>query len=323
MKNFKHLTYEQRCNISILYNEGYTQAKIANKLNVSQSTISRELSRNSKKGYYNCNVAQNYYQDKIFYCRAKRYKIRGKVKRIIDKMIKKHFSPEQISGRLAYEGFFDISFKSIYNYIYRDKNNGGMLYKSLRFGGKKYKKRYKNTTSKFNIKNRVSINERPTVVEEKSRKGDLEVDLVIGKNHSGALVTIVDKKTRFMFSKYVKNKSATLVTNAIIELLKPFKKVLHTITSDNGKEFAYHEKIAKKLAIKFYFADPYSSWQRGLNENTNGLLRQYFPKNSNFHNITQSELQAAVNLINDRPRKILEFKSAREVMFEKNYKYAV
>jgi len=162
----------------------------------------------------------------------------------------------------------------------------------------------------------VSIDERPSVVDDKSRIGDWEIDTVIGKGHSGALVTIVERVMKHTVSAQVDSKSATDVTTATIALLKPIKDLAHTIAADNGKEFANHEKISKALSANVYFAYSYSSWERGLNENTNGLLRQYFPKNTDFKKVTQIEVERAVKRLNSRPRKYIGFKTPDQLMEE-------
>ncbi len=185
--------------------------------------------------------------------------------------------------------------------------------RTLRRQGKKYDKRRNGKSTRGQIKNRVSIDE-PKVVDEKSRIGDWEIDTVIGKGHSGALVTIVERVTNFTVSAQVNSKSAADVTQATITLLRPFKDVVHTITADNGKEFAYHEKISKALSADVYFAHPYSSWERGLNENTNGLLRQYFPKETELKRVSQLAVRSAVSRLNSRPRKGLDFKTPSQLM---------
>jgi IS30 family transposase len=177
------------------------------------------------------------------------------------------WSPEQISGWLLVEREELISHESIYLHVWADKQAGGDLYTCLRRQGKKYDKRRNGKSTRGQIKNRVSIDERPGVVDDKSRIGDWEIDTVIGKAHRGALVTIVERVTNFTVSAQVNSKSAADVTRATIALLRPLKDVVHTITADNGKEFAYHEKISKVLSAEVYFAHPYSSWERGLNEN--------------------------------------------------------
>ena len=159
------------------------------------------------------------------------------------------------------------------------------------------------------IKGRTSIAERPKVVDEKIRIGDWEIDTVIGKNHNGALVTAVEIITKFSCIAFVPSRKADLVAAAIVQMLKPFKNRVHTITADNGKEFAMHAHLAERLDAKVYFADPYSSWQRGLSENTNGLIRQYFPKKTPFVDIKERSINYVLAKLNNRPRKTLTFKT--------------
>ncbi|MBT7274640.1 MAG: IS30 family transposase, partial [Campylobacteraceae bacterium] len=166
------------------------------------------------------------------------------------------------------------------------------------------------------IKNRVNISKRAKIIEKKTRFGDFEVDTIIGKDHQGAIVTLVDRKSKFTLMKIVDSKKADVVTQAIIELLYPIRKLVRTITSDNGKEFSYHEEIANKLNLKFYFCDPYSSWQRGLNEHTNGLVREYIPKKSSFENVNQTQINIIQNRLNNRPRKILKYYTPNEIFFK-------
>ncbi|MCF6345841.1 MAG: IS30 family transposase, partial [Thiomicrorhabdus sp.] len=189
-------------------------------------------------------------------------------------------------------------------------------YRYLRRRGKAYQSRSKSQAGRGHIKNRVGIEERPAIVDEKGRMGDWEIDLVIGKGHSGALVTIVERETSFTVSMRINDKSAKTVTAATIALLEPYKDLVHTITADNGKEFAYHEEMTEALGAQVYFADPYSSWQRGLNENTNGLLRQYWPKSTDFKKVTANEVTAVIINLNDRPRKKLGYKTPSKLMAE-------
>jgi len=235
---------------------------------------------------------------------------------LIELKLAEKWSPEQISGWLLEEHLQLISHETIYRHVWDDKRSGGDLYTHLRRRGKKYQSRGKKQAGRGCIKNRVSIDERPTIVDDKSRIGDWEIDLVIGKGHSGALVTIVERQTSFTVSTRVDSKSADVVTAATINLLKPFAGAVLTITADNGKEFAYHEEMTKALGAPVYFADPYSSWQRGLNENTNGLLRQYWPKETNFKAVTKKEVASVVVQLNNRPRKKLGYKTPAKLMEE-------
>ena len=163
------------------------------------------------------------------------------------------------------------------------------------------------------IIDRVMIDKRPKIVEKKSRIGDWEIDTVVGKDHKGFLVTVVDRKSKFSIIKSVPTKHAEVVTAALIEMLTPMQKITHTITSDNGKEFAYHKQVSVALDTDFYFANPYHSWERGLNEHTNGLIRQYLPKKSEFLNVTKEQVTMIQNKLNHRPRKILKYKTPYEV----------
>jgi IS30 family transposase len=312
---YNQLAYEQRCQISVLIKSGLGQRAVADAVGVTQSTISRELARNTGERGYRHKQAQ----EKAVRRRsdaAKPTKMTAAMISIIDSRLRLEWSPEQVSGWLLADREALISHESIYLHIWADKRAGGDLYTHLRRQGKKYDKRRNGKSTRGQIKNRVSIDERPGVVDEKTRIGDWEIDTVIGKGHSGALVTIVERATNFTVSAQVNSKSAADVTEATIRLLQPFKDVVHTITADNGKEFAYHEKISQALSADVYFAHPYSSWERGLNENTNGLLRQYFPKETDLKCVSQLEVRRAVGRLNSRPRKGLDFKTPSQLMNE-------
>ena len=177
------------------------------------------------------------------------------------------------------------------------------LYKHLRRRGRRHKKRGALTNGRGFIKNRVDIDKRPTIVDKKVRFGDLEIDTVIGKNHKGALLTINDRVTGLVWIRLLSGKDASPLTKAAIDALEPFRDQIHTITADNGKEFSSHEEIACKLNIFVYFAKPYHSWERGANENSNGLIRQYFPKGTDFRDITNEQVMRVQNILNSRPRK--------------------
>jgi len=316
MKTYNQLTYEQRCQIYALKKTGLSQNKIGKQLNVCQSTISRELSRNTGQRGYRIKQAQQLAEQRKLTA-SKASKMTTSLIEFIDLKLKNKWSPEQISGWLHENDSRHISHETIYQHVWSDKKSGGNLFKNLRRKGKIYQSRSKDKQAgRGFIKNRISIDERPQVVENKSRLGDWEIDLVIGKGHSGALVTIVERKTSFTVSTRVNDKSAKTVTAATIALLAPFKGAVLTITADNGKEFAYHEQMTTSLGCGVYFADPYCSWQRGLNENTNGLLRQYWPKSTDFKKVSLSEVQDVIVELNDRPRKKLNYKTPAKLMAE-------
>jgi IS30 family transposase len=310
---YQQLTYEQRCQISALKKSGCSQNKIAEVVGTSQSTVSRELARNTGERGYRHRQAQDR-TDKRRAEAVQAYKMTPELIMVIESKLRVEWSPEQIAGWLLDDQNLSISHESIYLHIWAQKRAGGSLYTYLRRQGKKYDKRRNGKSTRGHIKNRVSIDDRPNVVDDKSRIGDWEIDTVIGKGHSGALVTIVERVTKFTVSAQVNSKSAADVTRATINLLKPFKAAVHTITADNGKEFSYHGKVSKALSADVYFAHPYSSWERGLNENTNGLLRQYFPKSTYFKLICQADVKRAFKRLNTRPRKELNFKTPAQLM---------
>ena len=202
-------------------------------------------------------------------------------------------------------------------YVWQDKRKGGILYKKLRTQGKKYRKRSHLKDNRGLISGTVDIDRRPAIVDAKERLGDLEIDLVIGKNHKGALLIINDRSTGVLFMDKIENKEASTIEAKTTELLRDWKPLLRTITSDNGKEFANHMEIAENLQIDFYFAKPYHSWERGANENLNGLIRQYFPKKSDFELITEKQIKKVIDILNNRPRKRFGYKTPNEVFAKK------
>jgi len=283
-------------------------------LGVSPATISRELTRNKSQKGYHPKQAQNK-TDKHRKQAAKILKMTPALIILIEARIVMDWSPEQVSGSLKNDLGILISHERIYQHIWADKRHGGTLYKHLRQSNKKRKKPYGSKDKRRQIRNRVSIDERPVIVAEKTRIGDWEIDTVIGQNHQGALVTIVDRVSKFTLIKKVDSKHAEVVTAATISLLQPYLDMTLTITADNGKEFAGHETLKECLDADVYFAHPYHSWERGLNENTNGLIRQYFTQGSRFENITGDEVEAVMNKLNHRPRKTLKFKTPHAVFF--------
>jgi IS30 family transposase len=231
---------------------------------------------------------------------------------LITENIKREWSPDQIQGRLRSEGIAMVCATTIYGFIWQDKISGGDLHKHLRHR-KPYKKRTGSADTRGQIIGRISIDERPAIVDEKVRLGDWEADTVIGKGHKGVLVTLADRVSKKTLIAQVPSKHAEVVTDAIINLLLPEKEQLHTITFDNGKEFAYHAKIKKALGVDNYFAHPYHSWERGLNENHNGLIRQYLPKGMPLDKVTNDEIILIQNKLNNRPRKLLGYKTPNEI----------
>ncbi len=300
----RKLNKDDRSQIYILLKQGYSQQAIADAIGVHQSSISRELSRNKGMKGYRHKQAQAI-RDKRRKASHKPTKMTDERVVLIETMIREKCSPEQISGWLKENHTVSVSHETIYLHMWADKKAGGDLYTFLRRRGKAYQPRGKKLAGRGYIKNRVGIEHRPAIVDAKERVGDWEIDLVVGHGHNGALVTIVERFTKFTVSKRVNDKSAASVTQATIELLLPYQPYVLSITADNGKEFAFHEQISKALDTEFYFADPYCSWQRGLNENTNGLIRQYYPKKTDFKLVSQSDVTQSIDQLNRRPRKLL------------------
>lgn len=313
-----HLTLEQRYKIEIYKSQGISLREMGEYVGKDKSVISRELNRNSdqRSGEYRAELAQ-----KKTDCRhrKKRKFIRftAEVQENILNYLKEDYSPEQIVGRAKIKGIACVSLERIYQFIWADKKAGGSHYKHLRTKGKKYRKRGRLKDNRGLIIGRVDIDLRPKIVEEKERIGDLEIDLVIGKDHKEALLTINDRATGVLKMGKVLTKEANEIEKKTVELLAPWQALIHTITSDNGKEFSKHKSIAEKLNIDYYFAKPYHSWERGANENLNGLIRQYFPKKSDFTQITDKQILEVENRLNNRPRKRFGYKTPNEVFTQK------
>jgi IS30 family transposase len=279
---------------------------------VDKSTISRELKRNQGQRGYRPKQAHNLAMSRR---KQGQRRIRSTTWALIDAKIRLDWSPEQISGWMLKHYDIQVSHEWIYQYILSDKQAGGNLHKHLRCQ-KKRRKRYGSKDRRGKLPNRVSIDQRPEIVDQRKRIGDWEVDTIIGKGHRQAIVTLTERKSRFALLQKVEQRKANLVSDAVIDLLGPVADYSHTITGDNGKEFAEHERIAKELDIDFFFAHPYAAWERGANENMNGLVRQYVPKNRDLASVTDVELLLINNRLNHRPRKCLDFRTPFEVFFE-------
>ncbi len=303
--NYTHLTQEERYQIYALKRAGHGQSEIAGVLNRSPSTISRELRRNGGERGYRPKQAHSLARERQA---SNARQIDEATWRIAQAKLREDWSPEQISHHVA------ISHETVYQRIYADKKAGGTLWRHLRCQ-KQRKKRYGKTDRRGVIPNRQSIELRPLIVEERSRIGDWEADTIIGKNHKQAIVSLVERKSGFTLIRKVEHKTALAVSDVMIKLLRPHRSRVLTITSDNGREFAAHKTISKQLGASFYFAHPYASWERGTNENTNGLIRQYFPKNRDFTTITQREINMAMERLNNRPRKRLDYQTPSQLFF--------
>lgn len=306
--NYTHLTQEERYQIYTLLREGFSKRYIAWRLNRSPSTISREIQRNRARNGYFAKHAH----------KLARRRHHSNPQRIpcdiwvqVIAYLELQWSPEQIASQVA------VSLHSIYRFIQQDKSKGGDLYLHLRFKNQR-KRKYGSIETRGQLTNRKSIHDRPAEIEQRSRFGDLEIDTIVGKNHQQSLVSIVDRKTGYLWLKKCSTRKAEEICQATIRLLEPIKAQLKTITADNGKEFSLHEYAAQELEVDWYFADPYSAWQRGTNEHTNGLIRQYVTKGSDLNDYTDAYIAEITQRLNHRPRKRLGFKSPSQVLFQEH-----
>ena len=313
-KGYHHLTYEKRCQLYTLKARGDSQFQIAKELKVHKSTICRELKRNYGKRGYRYKQAHEFAKERRKKANLHRHKMTAEAIAVIESELRLQWSPEQISGRLKkQQSIYAVSHETIYQHIWNDKRKGGSLYKELRHAGKKYNKRNSGKAGRGCIPNRVDIDQRPSIVEEKCRLGDWELDTIIGKGHKGVIVSMVERSSKLTKIVKVSRKTSLEVTEALLQKLGPLKEFVLTLTADNGKEFADHESVSLGLGADFFFAKPYHSWERGLNEHTNGLIRQYFPKSMAFDEITNDQIEEVEMLLNKRPRKVLQFQTPVEV----------
>jgi len=285
-KGYHHLTRDQRCQLYTLKGNGESTKNIAITLGVHRSSLYRELKRNTGQKGYRYQQAHEKASERRSFSAKNNLKMTPKLIATIGDKLKLQWSPEQISGWLERQnGHKLVSHESIYRYIWNDKLNGGSLYKELRHNGKKYNKRGSGKSGRGCIPGRIDISERPGIVEEKSRIGDWELDTIIGAEHKGAVVSMVDRHSKLTLLAKVPRKTAEEVQEALIRKLSNVSDHVLTLTADNGKEFANHLAISSKLGATVYFARPYHSWERGLNEHTNGLVRQYLPKSQRLDSV--------------------------------------
>jgi len=314
MQKYEQLTKEQRFQMEVLLKEGISKKKIAEDLNIHRSTIYREIGRNGDKwGKYHAVKA-----DEKAQIRKERYRqyrrFTGEMKEFIDEKLKEQqWSPEQIEHYCHLHEMEMVSHERIYQYIYADKEEGGELHKHLRIASRPYRKRYGSNERRGSIANRVSIEQRPDIVKEQARVGDWEVDTVIGPDRKEAVLTLVERKSLFTVLRKLESTKALTTKTKLINALASYKQLVHTITADNGHEFAEHEQIAQKLQTQVYFTHPYSAWEKGTCENTNGLIRQYIPKKTDMSTVTQEQLNTIANKLNSRPRKKLGYKNPLQI----------
>ena len=313
-----HLTQEQRYTINRMLQAKCTRKESCIATGKDKSVLSRELKRNSgKRGYFPV-LAQEYAGE-----RRERFKCNRKFtptvrQKVISELTQKQWSAEQIAGKARRDGITMVSIERIYQFIRQDRREGGLLWKHCRH---KLKHRRRPVTGKkVIIPNKVMIDKRPEVINNGERFGDWEIDTIVGAGNKGAILTITERMTGFlMMKKMTKGKNAKALAKELYCMLLPYKKAIRSITADNGSEFYEHQTIAQKLNTLFFFAHPYSSWERGLNENTNGLIRQYLPKEQSFNNYTDEQIALFQTKINKRPRKKLNFDSPKNKFFNLLY----
>jgi len=316
---YTHLAPRERFLIHKLLQEGYSLRKIARTLGGGRnhSTISREIKRNSgKRGYRDKQADKKAKRRRREASSVPRKMTPERWAMVEDRLVNKHWSPEQISGRFHRDGVVSVSAKWIYNHIWADRAAGGTLHKNLRRRGKKPNRRGKDGSGRGVIPGRVDISKRPREVEDKSRVGDWEADTIVGAKHLGTIVSLVDRHSKFAFLSKAEQKTAQGVGGAMVRCLEPVKELVHTITADNGKEFSGHAAVSEELCAGFYFATPYHSWERGLNEHTNGLVREFFPKSQDLRKADPREIKRVEELLNTRPRRVLDYRTPAEVFCE-------
>jgi IS30 family transposase len=287
------------------------KSEIAREIEVHRSTVMREIERNgSGRWKYNASRAARFARER--HKNKKKKRIDEATWTKVGELLELKWSPEQISKRLEVEGLPGVSHETIYRHIYQDKQKGGKMYIHLR-RRHTYRKRIHKYCSRKGWNTRRPISERPSIVETRERLGDWEADTIIGRERKGGILSLVERRSRYCVLHKVATKSAPTVADAVCSSLLPVKEKVLTITSDNGIEFMRHETIATTLEADFFFADPYSSWQRGTNENTNGLVRQYFPKRTDFAAVPDEAIRDVADRLNNRPRKVLDFRTPDEV----------
>jgi len=313
---YKQVTQQERYIIHYHLRQGDSQAKIARILNRHPSTISREIRRNIHgNGSYIDRIAQAHANGRR--SRTRRGpQFTARQWAVVCCFLKQDWSPEQISLVLRARKILKISHETIYRYIWKDKWCGGILYKHLRQSSKRRRKRYRAYDSRGVLRGKRGLDQRPKSANNRLHKGHFEIDLVHGHKSRDCILTLVDRKTRFLLINKLKDKSMKDVTAALIKLVR--RHGIKTITADNGSEFHDYKKVERLTGIKFYFAAPYHSWERGTSENTNGLIRQYLPKNKSMSGLTQRGCNTIATKLNTRPRKILNLRTPEGAHYGKS-----
>lgn len=316
-----HLTSQERETISLLHHQNYSQTDIAQRLGRDKGTVSRELKRNSTHGFYLPQQARQKARQRRTEAKQPWKMDHGPLRKYVLKKLRKKWSPETIAGRLRRdfpdEERLHVCASTVYNWLEQDRHAGGTLWRLLPWQqGRVYRKRRKTNhqNQQGRIVGRVGIEQRPQVVDQRTRYGDWEADTIHGKGASCSLLTSLERKSRYLVAVKVQDRTAETMQQVIPKVFRHVPRTLReTITLDNGKEFAKCPQLAGTLGLDIYHADPYAAWQRGANENANGLLRKYFPKGTDFRKVSAQDLARVVREINQRPRKCLDFQTPLEV----------
>lgn len=319
MKKYRQLTSDERYTLSRLRLQGFSVGCIAKILNRHRSTLYRELKRNS------CWVTDGAYRPSKAERRTRARRSRSRRNhhysdadfKLVRELLKKQWSPEQIVGYIRRFNLMvrRLSHETIYQYIWRDKAEGGDLWRYLRQSSKQRRKRYSAYDSRGRLADKRHISERPASAESRRIKGHWEIDTVMGKGSKDCVVTMVERKTGYALIGKLKDRTTAELNRRCIQLINREPCRFVSITADNGTEFHQYKKIEKATKTRFYFATPHQSWERGTNENTNGLIRQYLPKGTSMADLTQQKCDAIANKLNSRPRKRLGFKTPEELMY--------
>lgn len=314
---YHQITSEERYILATLRKQGFNQAEIARELGRHRSTICRELKRNSARwdGHYRPSKAIERTAGRRSRSRRNQRFTRTDLQHV-DSLLRRRFSPKQISGRLRQQRTLSISHETIYRHVWRDRILGGSLYTYLRGARKKRRKRYGAYDSRGRLAGKRHISERPLAAEQRSEIGHWEIDTVIGQGSRHCLVTIVDRKTRYLVIGKLRARTKEHTNHRTLRLMRRHPHRFKTITADNGTEFHDYAQIEHATGIAFYFATPHHSWERGTSENTNGLIRQYVPRGTSMAKLSQHRCNAIARELNDRPRERLGFKTPQECFDE-------
>jgi transposase, IS30 family len=315
---YRQLTADDRYIISACRMQGLSDAEIARQVGCHRSTVGREIKRNrcALDGRYRPSKAQRRTQARRRRSRRNR-QFDNQAYQLVCSLLREDWSPAQVAGRLKVEGRLSISHETIYRYIYQDKKKGGNLYQHMRHAAKNCRKRYRSNDNRGRLQGKRHISERPAAVDSRRQVGHWEIDTVMGSGDQHCIVSVLERKSGYLLIGKLRNRTALGLTQRTVQLIDRHADFFDTITADNGTEFHDYEAIEEATGVTFYFATPYHSWERGSNENGNGLIRQYLPKRQSMAKISQQKCDAIAHKLNTRPRERLGFKTPEEVFYGK------